>query len=131
VHSWGEREFPVVITVFSAPNYCDSYMNKAAIIVFQVPHPLTLEKPNDNEAIQLHHPPLHPAPIHERLRLVVPLHLRKNLKNDANLINLRLRTPKNHGIIELPRPNRRTPGEAHRQDEGEPGSGEYAGAVPG
>lgn len=35
MHRWnGNSEFPVVITVFSAPNYCDVYNNKAAMIKF-------------------------------------------------------------------------------------------------
>ena len=35
LHKWnGNSEFPVVITVFSAPNYCDMYKNKGAIIKF-------------------------------------------------------------------------------------------------
>jgi serine/threonine-protein phosphatase 2B catalytic subunit len=29
----GEEQFPLVITVFSAPNYCGSYQNKAAIAI--------------------------------------------------------------------------------------------------
>lgn len=33
MHKWnGNSEFPVVITVFSAPNYCDVYNNKGAIL---------------------------------------------------------------------------------------------------
>lgn len=33
MHKWnGNSEFPVVITVFSAPNYCDIYNNKGAIL---------------------------------------------------------------------------------------------------
>ena len=36
LHKWnGESEFPTVITVFSAPNYCDVYNNKGAIIKFE------------------------------------------------------------------------------------------------
>ena len=35
MHTWnGPGEFPVVITIFSAPNYCDVYNNKGAIIKF-------------------------------------------------------------------------------------------------
>ena len=35
MHRWnGNHEFPAVITIFSAPNYCDIYNNKAAIIKF-------------------------------------------------------------------------------------------------
>lgn len=37
MHKWnGAQEFPVVITIFSAPNYCDVYNNKGAIIKFEV-----------------------------------------------------------------------------------------------
>eukprot|EP01017_Pseudomicrothorax_dubius_P035535 TRINITY_DN4990_c0_g1_i1.p1 TRINITY_DN4990_c0_g1~~TRINITY_DN4990_c0_g1_i1.p1 ORF type:complete len:491 (-),score=141.73 TRINITY_DN4990_c0_g1_i1:204-1676(-) len=36
MHRWnGNSEFPVVITVFSAPNYCDVYNNKGAVIKFE------------------------------------------------------------------------------------------------
>ncbi|OMJ74062.1 hypothetical protein SteCoe_27115 [Stentor coeruleus] len=31
---WAGNEFPSVITIFSAPNYCDCYKNKGAIIKF-------------------------------------------------------------------------------------------------
>lgn len=35
MHRWnGNAEFPTVITIFSAPNYCDVYGNKGAIIKF-------------------------------------------------------------------------------------------------
>jgi serine/threonine-protein phosphatase 2B catalytic subunit len=35
VYNWGGAErFPTVITIFSAPNYCDYYNNKAAVIRF-------------------------------------------------------------------------------------------------
>jgi serine/threonine-protein phosphatase 2B catalytic subunit len=35
LHKWnGEAAFPAVITIFSAPNYCDVYGNKGAIIKF-------------------------------------------------------------------------------------------------
>lgn len=33
---WGSKAFPQVITIFSAPNYCDTYKNKGAIIKFEV-----------------------------------------------------------------------------------------------
>jgi len=36
MHKWnGAQEFPAVITIFSAPNYCDVYNNKGAIIKFE------------------------------------------------------------------------------------------------
>lgn len=33
---WQGKAFPQVITVFSAPNYCDTYNNKGAVIKFEV-----------------------------------------------------------------------------------------------
>jgi len=37
MHRWnGVSDFPVVITIFSAPNYCDIYNNKGAVIKFDV-----------------------------------------------------------------------------------------------
>ena len=36
MHRWnGSTEFPMVITVFSAPNYCDVYGNKGAVVKFE------------------------------------------------------------------------------------------------
>lgn len=35
-HWAGEKQFPSVITIFSAPNYCDFYNNKAAVIKLMV-----------------------------------------------------------------------------------------------
>jgi serine/threonine-protein phosphatase 2B catalytic subunit len=35
MHTWGSTSFPFVITIFSAPNYCDVYNNKGAIIKFK------------------------------------------------------------------------------------------------
>jgi len=36
MHTWtGKSDFPVVITIFSAPNYCDVYNNKGAVIIFE------------------------------------------------------------------------------------------------
>ena len=33
--SLGQEKFPTVITIFSAPNYCDFYKNKGAVIKFE------------------------------------------------------------------------------------------------
>lgn len=35
-HWAGQKQFPTVITIFSAPNYCDFYNNKGAVIKFKV-----------------------------------------------------------------------------------------------
>lgn len=37
MHKWNDSDFPLVITIFSAPNYCDAYNNKGAVIKFDVP----------------------------------------------------------------------------------------------
>lgn len=34
MHKWSGADFPLVITIFSAPNYCDIYNNKGAVIKF-------------------------------------------------------------------------------------------------
>lgn len=37
MHKWNSKDpFPPVITIFSAPNYCDTYGNKGAILKFNV-----------------------------------------------------------------------------------------------
>ena len=36
MYNWRNKNFPQIITIFSAPNYCDSYNNKGAIIKFEV-----------------------------------------------------------------------------------------------
>ena len=36
LHTWnGEEEFPPVVTIFSAPNYCDIYNNKGAVFIYE------------------------------------------------------------------------------------------------
>jgi len=36
MHHWQNKNFPQAITIFSAPNYCNSYNNKGAVIKFKV-----------------------------------------------------------------------------------------------
>ena len=36
MYNWKNKNFPQIITIFSAPNYCDSYNNKGAVIKFEV-----------------------------------------------------------------------------------------------
>ena len=37
MHRWdGASSFPYVITIFSAPNYCDYYSNKASVLMLDV-----------------------------------------------------------------------------------------------
>ena len=36
MHDWNKKkQFPSIITIFSAPNYCDAYNNKGAIVKFK------------------------------------------------------------------------------------------------
>jgi diadenosine tetraphosphatase ApaH/serine/threonine PP2A family protein phosphatase len=44
MHKWSGADFPLVITIFSAPNYCDIYNNKGAVIKFDVGHFWKLKK---------------------------------------------------------------------------------------
>lgn len=36
MYKWRSSNFPQIITIFSAPNYCDSYNNKGAVIMLAV-----------------------------------------------------------------------------------------------
>jgi serine/threonine-protein phosphatase 2B catalytic subunit len=37
MHNWnGKTNFPSVITIFSAPNYCGTYSNSGAVIIANV-----------------------------------------------------------------------------------------------
>ena len=62
-HNWGEKQEPVCITIFSAPNYCQS-LNEAAIMSMSEEHQLdvlTFEEtahkpytlPGDAQAFQI------------------------------------------------------------------------------
>ena len=36
MHKWGQNaSFPYVITIFSAPNYCGTYRNRAAVLMLK------------------------------------------------------------------------------------------------
>lgn len=65
MHKWnGPTEFPVVITIFSAPNYCDVYNNKGAIIKFEVSFlfvDISIEQHIEYLIIQLYPTPIYPS----------------------------------------------------------------------
>lgn len=47
MHNWnGPGNFPLVITIFSAPNYCDMYNNKGAVINFNAGSDLDVQQFN-------------------------------------------------------------------------------------
>ena len=53
MHKWGAKDaFPYVITIFSAPNYCGSYKNKASVLILKQ-NSLQLKQYQDTE------PPYH------------------------------------------------------------------------
>lgn len=68
--NWKNKTFPQVITIFSAPNYCDTYNNKGAVIKFEVG---SAEQRPEHPAVPLHAAPLLPPELHEHLRLVAAL----------------------------------------------------------
>ena len=77
MHRWnGPNDFPAVITLFSAPNYCDVYNNKGAVIKFNVCL-YYLEQYLEHPAIQLHHTPLYIAPFYGCIYLVYTICLRE------------------------------------------------------
>lgn len=61
---WKNKNFPQIITVFSAPNYCDTYNNKGAIILFEVG---LAEQQSQHTAVPLHSAPVLPSRLHEHL----------------------------------------------------------------
>ena len=49
MHRWGAKDsFPYVITIFSAPNYCGSYKNKASVLILRNNN-LQLKQYSDSE----------------------------------------------------------------------------------
>ena len=53
MYKWsGAEKFPAVITIFSAPNYCDFYNNKGAVIKFEVLKSNILEQFSEHPAIR-------------------------------------------------------------------------------
>lgn len=61
---WKNKNFPQVITIFSAPNYCDTYNNKGAFIKFEVN---SSEQRPEHPAIPLLATSLLPPQLHEPL----------------------------------------------------------------
>lgn len=64
MHKWnGPKEFPVIITIFSAPNYCDVYQNKGAVIKFEVRYAAIIQivKYAEYIVVQLHAAPIYPS----------------------------------------------------------------------
>ena len=50
MHKWdGNQGFPYVITVFSAPNYCGYYDNKASVLIINQEGNLSLKQYDETE----------------------------------------------------------------------------------
>ena len=83
LHKWnGESEFPTVITIFSAPNYCDVYNNKGAIIKFE----------NNTLNIQQYNYTPHPYILPDFMDIFnwsVPFVIEKVLEVIANMVKAR------------------------------------------
>jgi len=63
-HWGGQKQFPTVITIFSAPNYCDFYNNKGAVIKFKVNHETILEQYAGYSTILRKSTPIHATELH-------------------------------------------------------------------
>lgn len=68
---WKGKNFPQIITLFSAPNYCDSYNNKAAVIFFSVN---LLAWCDEYPAVSLLTTPILSSRLYECIRLVNALY---------------------------------------------------------
>ena len=89
MHIWnGPKEFPTVITIFSAPNYCDVYNNKGAIIKFDDSN-LNIQQFNYTE-----HPYLLPN-FMDLFTWSIPFVIEKVLEILCNVVN-----PKNTPILD-------------------------------
>lgn len=77
MHKWSDSDFPLVITIFSAPNYCDVYNNKGAVIKFNVTLWFSssdlLEQYAQHSIVQLQSSPLSIAKFHGRVHVVYPI----------------------------------------------------------
>ena len=69
MHKWNDSDFPLVITIFSAPNYCDAYNNKGAVIKFDVPA-FNAEQHAEHSAVQLLSTSLSPTQLYGRIHMV-------------------------------------------------------------
>ena len=71
MYKWsGADKFPAVITIFSAPNYCDFYNNKGAVIKFEVLYCIIIEQFSQYSTICWQSSPLSSSQLHEPLHLV-------------------------------------------------------------
>mgnify|MGYP000870785601 FL=1 len=71
MYKWnGFNQFPTVITIFSAPNYCDVYRNKGAVIKFVVKSFGDSEQYLEHSAVQLYRPSLSTSQLHGCIQLV-------------------------------------------------------------
>jgi hypothetical protein len=76
MHKWSGSDFPLVITIFSAPNYCDIYNNKGAVIKFDVSFNSSkskIEQHAQYSAVQLYATPVLAAKFYGRVHLVNPV----------------------------------------------------------
>jgi hypothetical protein len=76
MHKWSGSDFPLVITIFSAPNYCDIYNNKGAVIKFDVSldsSKYKIEQHAQYSTVQLYATPVLTAKLYGRVHLVNPV----------------------------------------------------------
>jgi hypothetical protein len=84
-HWAGQKQFPTVITIFSAPNYCDFYNNKGAVIKFKVRFCLMAEQHIGHSAIFIKPAPLHFAKL---FRLIFMVDSLRSIEDHINVVPL-------------------------------------------
>lgn len=80
-HWGGQKQFPTVITIFSAPNYCDFYNNKGAVIKFKVFCHIIIEQHIRHPTIPIKPASLPFTKLHEPIQLVNSI---RSIKSDIN-----------------------------------------------
>jgi hypothetical protein len=76
----------LTLTVFSAPNYCDTYKNKGGIAIINVLNNLSIEKRVNIRKLFAKRTPFHISQLHERARMVVAFNNDSSIPNVFSLI---------------------------------------------
>lgn len=68
----------LTLTIFSAPNYCDTYRNKGGVAIIKVEHIFNLERFFDDIKFQPNSSSIRVSELHECFRMVFANYSNKN-----------------------------------------------------